>query len=149
MDKFRHRYVKNLLDEARKLIHRVQEGIYAEYGWATTSLTEEQLSERKVNFGLHILPQDEPHSKSVDASKGIAWMYEDSFQHFVKKLLNALITNDHFFVILGERCDWLRDFEQFDATLSLLINSKNLILTTFYQIFCPNQFKLRNNDRWA
>jgi len=94
-------YVQNLLDEARKLIHRVQEGIYAEYGWATASLTEEQLSERKVNFGVHLLPQDEPHSKSVDASMGIAWMYEDSFRHFVKKLLNALITNDHFFVILG------------------------------------------------
>lgn len=50
---------------------------------------------------MHIVKESDPPTKSIDASKGIAWMHEPSFHALVKKLLNAMMTNDHFFVTLG------------------------------------------------
>ena len=91
----------NFLREARVLIKRVQESIYAEYGWGRSSITDDQVAGRKTSFGVYLVPPNEPKGKGIDAAKGIAWMYKDSFDHLVKKLLNAMMTNDHFFVILG------------------------------------------------
>ena len=31
----------------------------------------------------------------------VSWMYNSSYNALSKKLLNAMITNDHFFVTLG------------------------------------------------
>ncbi|KAL3793748.1 hypothetical protein HJC23_013310 [Cyclotella cryptica] len=95
-------YVSHFLTEARSLIARVREAIYAEYGVASSTLTPDQLEKRNTELGVHIIPSsDTTSSKTIDASKGAAWMHEPSYHALVKKLLNAMITNDHFYVILG------------------------------------------------
>ncbi|KAL7493809.1 hypothetical protein ACHAWT_002711, partial [Skeletonema menzelii] len=90
-------YITNFVGEAKALIHRVREGIYAEYGWATSSLTSEQISQRNVYLGVHIASE----ISGIGPDIGVAWIYQDSFDALVKKLLNAMMTNDHFFVTLG------------------------------------------------
>eukprot|EP00574_Skeletonema_japonicum_P004512 CAMPEP_0201718612 /NCGR_PEP_ID=MMETSP0593-20130828/4087_1 /ASSEMBLY_ACC=CAM_ASM_000672 /TAXON_ID=267983 /ORGANISM="Skeletonema japonicum, Strain CCMP2506" /LENGTH=996 /DNA_ID=CAMNT_0048208955 /DNA_START=5 /DNA_END=2995 /DNA_ORIENTATION=+ len=90
-------YITSFIAEAKKLIHRVREGIYAEYGWASSSLTAEQMNQRNVYLGVHIASE----ISSTGPDKGVAWIYQDSFDALVKKLLNAMMTNDHFFVTLG------------------------------------------------
>ena len=90
-------YIQSFIGEAKSLIHRVREAIYAEYGWATKDLTEEQLSQRNVYLGVHIASE----ITNTGPDKGVAWIYKDSFDALVKKLLNAMMTNDHFFVTLG------------------------------------------------
>ena len=68
---------------------------------ATSSLTPDQLIKRDVELGVHLVPKDDPPSKAVSASLGVAWMHDVSYDALVKKLLNAMMTNDHFFVVLG------------------------------------------------
>ncbi|KAK1739865.1 hypothetical protein QTG54_009624 [Skeletonema marinoi] len=90
-------YITNFITEAKALLHRVREGIYAEYGWATSSLTSEQIDQRNVFLGVHIASEMD----GIGPDKGVAWIYKDSFDALVKKLMNAMMTNDHFFVTLG------------------------------------------------
>jgi hypothetical protein len=99
---FNNRYISEFLKEARTLVHRVKESIYVEYGKATSSLDDDEIAARDKIFGVHVIKADTPPAgKSHDASLGAAWMYEPSYNALVKKLLNAMMTNDHFFVILG------------------------------------------------
>jgi hypothetical protein len=81
--------------EARALITRVRKAIFAEYGLETPS------RESDLELGVHIIKKSDRPSKLELASKGAAWIHESSLDAFVKKLLNAMITNDHFFVTLG------------------------------------------------
>ena len=90
-------YITSFITEAKSLLHRVREGIYDEYGWSSSSLTDEQLSQRNVWLGVHIASE----ITSTGPDVGVAWMYQNSFDALVKKLLNAMMTNDHFFVTLG------------------------------------------------
>jgi hypothetical protein len=96
-------YIRNFIKESRSLINRVREGIYAEYGWGPAEeLTKEQLELRSDYLKITIAEEDAGAMKSIDAStNGVAWIYRNSFDALVKKLLNAMITNDHFFVTLG------------------------------------------------
>jgi hypothetical protein len=100
-DNFNRRYIKNFLTEAKALISRVKEAIYAEYGVPTSTLTPEQLQQRNIQLGIHTVKASDPAAKSIDAAQGVAWMHESSFEALAKKLLNAMMTNDHFFVTLG------------------------------------------------
>jgi hypothetical protein len=69
---------------------------------ASSTLTPDQLQIRNKELGIHIIPSsDTTPAKAVDASNGAAWMHEPSYKALAKKLLNAMITNDHFYVILG------------------------------------------------
>lgn len=97
-------YIRDFIKESRSLINRVREGIYAEYGWGPAdTLTKEQLELRSDYLKITIAEEDDTSNlKSIDASThGVAWIYRNSFDALVKKLLNAMITNDHFFVTLG------------------------------------------------
>lgn len=82
-------YVRNLIKEAKSLIGRVREGVYAEYGWASEGLTEEQKVEREDKWAIHVAEND-PKS-------GIGWMNPLGFDMLVRKLLHAMITNDEFY----------------------------------------------------
>lgn len=86
-------YVRNLIKEAKSLIGRVREGVYAEYGWASEHLTEEQKVEREDKWAIHIA-ESNPMS-------GIGWINQAGFDMLVRKLLHAMITNDEFYYILG------------------------------------------------
>ena len=92
-------YVKNLISEGKKLIDRVTEGIYAEYGHATEELNEEEIEARNELFRIVIDESEDGLDKNQ--VKGISWMTPSAFSMLVKKLLHAMITNDEFYVILG------------------------------------------------
>lgn len=85
-------YVTNFISEAQALVKRVQTAIRDEYG-----LSEDQVK-------VSILPTTDdraPQGGKNGSGEGIAWMYQSAFDALVKKLLNAMITNDHFFMVLG------------------------------------------------
>ncbi|KAL7539814.1 hypothetical protein ACHAXR_009620 [Thalassiosira sp. AJA248-18] len=82
-------YVTNFLKEGKKLIKRMLDAIHDEYGRVSV----------ETQPGISI--KSAAGDKTVGGNAVVAWMYEESFKALVKKLLNAMMTNDHFFVILG------------------------------------------------
>lgn len=87
-------YCKSLMDEGRKLIHRVREGIYAEYGHPTEGLNEEEIQARNELFKVHI-------TDSQPRGAGVAWITQQGFDMLTRKLLHGMITNDEFYYIMG------------------------------------------------
>lgn len=92
-------YISNFIYEGRALLHRVRNAIYDELGW------EEEEDSSNRGGGIQLLPD----TNSADATTTVggtkdtivSWMYNSSYHALSKKLLNAMITNDHFFVTLG------------------------------------------------
>jgi hypothetical protein len=100
-------YIGKLLPEARALLNRVTEGIYAEYGHPLkqtdgTILSPEQKAERDAKFQIVVLEPNggEPLNPRL-GNNGIAWLTKPAMDALVRKLLHALITNDEFYVVLG------------------------------------------------
>lgn len=103
-------YVNNFLKEARELVHRVQEGIYEEYGHGLP-LTDEEKELRKHNFRIatmnltgvtkDLFRDSKKFTKLTPVKKAISWMAEGTFEALARKLLHAMITNDDFYVVLG------------------------------------------------
>ena len=101
-------YVKEFIREARGLVDRVQEGIYAEYGSPLnktdgTTLAEEGKAERARQWGPKIIAAegvggDVPNK---DDPNGIATLSHVAFDGLVRKLLHALIANDDWYAVLG------------------------------------------------
>lgn len=92
-------YVRNFLAEAKALIDRVKEGIYAEYGQPTlkpdgTSLTPEEVLARDKNFAVARGPGEDRAGK-------VAWLNPNAWDALVRKLLHGMMTNDEFYVVLG------------------------------------------------
>jgi len=95
-------YVDDLLHEAKNLLDRVTEGIYAEYGYPTikpdgTSLSPEEIITRNKMFEVNIIPDDD----TTPDINGAAWMTNRSSTFLSRKLLHAMLTNDDFFVVMG------------------------------------------------
>ena len=91
-------YITNLIMEGRKLIERVRSAIYEEYGWDEEGEGE---SNGKMVGGIQLVVDSDQSTVTLGGENILAWMYESSFRALAKKLLNAMITNDHFFVTLG------------------------------------------------
>ncbi|KAG7359209.1 hypothetical protein IV203_015798 [Nitzschia inconspicua] len=97
-------YVTAFLQEARALVTRMTEGIYAEYGWPFkkkdgTTLSQQELEQREQAFRIHIL---DPQENEKELKKeGIAQLSTVAMDGLVRKLLHAMMTNDHFFVVLA------------------------------------------------
>jgi len=83
-------YISKFVAEGKKLVKRVRTAIYDEHG----------LDSEATQFSMSLAS---PEGDKTLGGKGasIGWMNEDSFHAFAKKLLNAMVTNDHFFVTLG------------------------------------------------
>mmetsp|Transcript_41004 Transcript_41004/g.86167 ORF Transcript_41004/g.86167 Transcript_41004/m.86167 type:complete len:687 (-) Transcript_41004:173-2233(-) len=98
-------YVGDLLREGRALIQRARDGIFDEYGWDRTSAMN--ADGQKHDMGrIRIVPDNVmpvPHEDSDRST--VAWMCKSSMDALIKKLLRAMITNDHFFVTLGGHGD--------------------------------------------
>eukprot|EP00537_Pseudo-nitzschia_pungens_P007589 CAMPEP_0172357806 /NCGR_PEP_ID=MMETSP1060-20121228/2136_1 /TAXON_ID=37318 /ORGANISM="Pseudo-nitzschia pungens, Strain cf. cingulata" /LENGTH=1002 /DNA_ID=CAMNT_0013078649 /DNA_START=148 /DNA_END=3156 /DNA_ORIENTATION=+ len=105
-------YVANFLVEAKKLVHRVKEGIYAEYGWPTKGKEEdkEYLEQRDKFWKIDVW--DPADCEGGDRNKcpqlylkgikeGVAVIEKSSFDGLVRKLLHGLMTNDEFYAVLG------------------------------------------------
>ena len=99
-------YVGKFIPEARALIDRVTEGIYAEYGSPLkqkdgTLLSPEAKKERNEKFQVHVVEPNGGENLSPKFDKGIAWLTKPAMDGLVRKLLHSLITNDEFYVVLG------------------------------------------------
>lgn len=91
-------YTVRFIEEAKALVNRVLEGIYAEYGKPTkkadgSTLSDEERKERDALWGVD-------HVDGAEA-KGIAQFNEHSWNGLIRKLLHAMITHDDFYVVLG------------------------------------------------
>ncbi len=80
-------YVKSLIGEGRKLIDRIREGIYAEYGHPTEGLTGAEIEERNELFKVHI-------ADTAPKGPGMAWITKKGFDMLSRKLIHSMITND-------------------------------------------------------
>lgn len=103
-------YVAKFVDEAKAMIHRMKEGIYAEYGHPTvagsTYLTGQDLKDRDALFQVIVDDFKAVDGKamdrdSVEPKQGIAYLNRNAWDGLVQKLLHALITNDMFYVVLA------------------------------------------------
>jgi hypothetical protein len=99
-------YIAKFIIEAKALVNRVREGIYAEYGFPLkqengTVLSFEEKEERDAKFEVKILNPNGTYPISDKLNTGIAWLSKPAMDGLVRKLLHALITNDEFYVVLG------------------------------------------------
>lgn len=97
-------YVEKFLGEAKKLVGRIREGIYAEIGWPKTE-NDQTMQDREKFTKIHVWDRLECESQG-DAqcgkeTTGIASLEKGAFDGLVKKLLHAMMTNDEFYAILG------------------------------------------------
>jgi len=91
------KYVTDFVAEGRKLVNRVKEGIYAEYGHPSKGLSEAEIEARNEFFKIHIT-EDE---KSPPAKDGWAFISKKGLNMFAKKLLHSMMSNDEFYFIMG------------------------------------------------
>ncbi len=88
------KYVRSLISEGRKLVDRIREGIYAEYGYATKDLKKkkQELKRRDELFKIHITETSEGPGEDVEL--GLAWINQKGFDMLARKLLHGMMTND-------------------------------------------------------
>ena len=94
-------YVARFLEEAKKLVARVKEGIYAEHGWPTKGKEGDQayLDQRNKFWKISVW---DPFAGEEDTARDcIASLTKVAFDGLVRKLLHALMTNDEFYAVLG------------------------------------------------
>lgn len=85
-------YTRRFIEEGKKLVDRVKEGLYAEYGHATKDLTTaEEIAARDELFKVHITEDSERPGRGA---LGMAWITPKGFDALVKKLIHAMKTND-------------------------------------------------------
>ena len=87
-------YITKFIIEGRKLIQRVQSAIHEEYGW-------NEAEENGEMGGIQLVVDADQSTITLGGKNTVAWMYQSSFKALAKKLLNSMMTNDHFFVTLG------------------------------------------------
>lgn len=104
-------YVPQFLHQAKLLVDRVKEGIYAEYGYGTLTetstakkndVTAKRLEAFKVIRGDRLVLLDgaavDPQTERPLA--GIAYVNSAAWEGLIRKLLHAMITTDEFYVVL-------------------------------------------------
>jgi len=91
------KYVTDFIGEARKLVDRVREGIYAEYGHPSKGLNEDEIAARNELFKIHITDD----SKPPKVTDGWAFMNKKGLEMYAKKLLHSMMANDEFYYIMG------------------------------------------------
>jgi hypothetical protein len=105
-------YLKDFLGQGKELIKRVKNGIYAEYGYDSSTLTGTDLQEMRDKqdeiFSVLVYDYDENvkivDGKAIDEQSGlpmpgIAHMNTHAWEGLVRKLLHAVVTSDDFFVV--------------------------------------------------
>jgi hypothetical protein len=107
-------YVSRFLEEGKKLVNRVKEGIKAEIGWPVKE-DEEYMNLREELFKIHVWDHPECDTDETDKnmieeieskcgknpSKGLAVFQKIAFEGLIRKLLHSMMTNDEFYVVLA------------------------------------------------
>jgi hypothetical protein len=92
------KYVTDFIAEARKLVNRVREGIYAEYGHPTKDLkSEEEIQARNELFKIHITEE----AVAPRVEHGWAFINRKGLDMYARKLLHSMMTNDEFYYVMG------------------------------------------------
>ena len=104
-------YVCKFVDQARAMIKRVKEGIYAEYGHPTVSTNGTKLSGKDIEDRDALFQVIIEDNQIIDGKAainnitgplpGIAYMSRNAWDGLVRKLLHALVTNDIFYVVMA------------------------------------------------
>jgi hypothetical protein len=105
-------YLDDFLGQGKDLIQRVKQGIYAEYGYDSSTLTGASLQAMQDKqdefFSVIVYEYDENvkivKGQAVDQQTGenmpgIAHMNTHAWEGLVRKLLHAVMTSDDFFVV--------------------------------------------------
>jgi hypothetical protein len=105
-------YLEDFLGQGKDLIHRVKQGIYAEYGYDSSTLVgaglQEMLLKQDEFFSVIVYEYDENikivKGQAVDDQTGqnmpgIAHMNTHAWEGLIRKLLHAIMTSDDFFVV--------------------------------------------------
>lgn len=97
-------YLEAFFKEARGLVTRIQEGIYAEYGSPhqkqnSPNLTQAELEERNQKWKIHLY--DNHTELSALPNQGLAKLSKAAWEGLVRKLLHSMITHDQFYVVLA------------------------------------------------
>jgi hypothetical protein len=106
-------YLKDFLGHGKDLVERVKQGIYAEYGYDSSTLTGADLQEMRYKqdefFSVIVYEYDDKNVKIVKGQAvdeqtgqnmpGIAHMNTRAWEGLVRKLLHAVMTSEDFFVV--------------------------------------------------
>ena len=98
-------YMKQFLAEARKLVNRTMEGIYAEYGVGVpdgdlSKLTEEQLVHREMLAPFTVIQDINDDAEWNSKGKGM-WTTKASLDGLARRCIHAIMTQDTFQLTLG------------------------------------------------
>lgn len=98
-------YMKRFLEEAKNLVNRTIEGVYAEYGvgvapFGGDTLTDEQLVQRE-EFAPYAIIQDIENDEEFRGKGNRMWMTQNSLDGLARRLIHAIMTNDSFELVLG------------------------------------------------
>jgi len=93
-------YMKAFLEQAKLLVNRSMEGVYAEYGVGippdvSVTLTEEQMANREQFFAWTL--KDTINSPN----KGGSWSTKKSFDGIARRIIHHIMTGDSFKLTLG------------------------------------------------
>lgn len=92
-------YILNFLDEAQALVEATKEGIMQEYNHPNPDGDERDMF--SVIIGDHDFQNGTAKDKQTQARiPGVAFLPEKAWNGLVQKLLHALITSDHFYVVV-------------------------------------------------
>jgi len=89
-------YITRFIEEARALVTRVTESIFAEYGYPVKGLSKEEKEAVYQKFGVSLGAPTQNEERS-----GVAWLTEAAMDGLVRKLLHSMITNDDFYVVMA------------------------------------------------
>jgi len=98
-------YMTQFLSEAKKLVNRTMEAIYAEYGVGVvggdlTKLSEERRQQREL-FAPWKVVQDINDDAEWAAKKKDMWTTKDSLDGLARRIIHAIMTQDTFHITLG------------------------------------------------
>ena len=104
-------YVTRFLEEAKKLVDRVKEAIFAEYGYGRLDESGKKrdqafMDNRDKLWKIHVWDEADCEGDDIvqcgkDFKEGIANFQKHVFDALVTKLLHAMMTNDEFYVVLA------------------------------------------------
>jgi hypothetical protein len=92
------KYVTDFISQSRKLVDRVREAIYSEYGLPSKGLNETEIKARDDLVRIHITEDPKAPPKGTD---GWAFINKKGLEAYAKKLLHSMMTNDEFYYVMG------------------------------------------------
>lgn len=98
-------YMKGFLREAKKLVNRTMEAVYAEYGVGVpdgdlSKFSDELLAQRQAFAPLTVI-KDIGDDAEYNARGAGMWTTQDSLDGLARRIIHAIITQDTFHVALG------------------------------------------------